>query len=105
MREGCLQSDRLRAEISLRISTKTAITLSRINTMITLTEKLATLPPNLVQEVDDFVDFLLTKHLPNKADNAEEMQRRKNDIEQNRNILHFSTEEWETYCAEHRVSR
>lgn len=30
--------------------------------MTTLTEKLAQLPPNLVQEVDDFVDFLVAKH-------------------------------------------
>jgi hypothetical protein len=27
--------------------------------MTTLTEKIAQLPPNLVQEVDDFVDFLM----------------------------------------------
>ncbi len=32
--------------------------------MTTLTEKLAQLPPNLVQEVDDFVDFLVAKHHP-----------------------------------------
>jgi hypothetical protein len=32
--------------------------------MTTLTEKLAALPPNIVQEVDDFVDFLLIKHRP-----------------------------------------
>jgi CO dehydrogenase/acetyl-CoA synthase beta subunit len=38
--------------------------------MTTLTEKLATLPPDLVREVDDFVDFLLTKHHPVVADIA-----------------------------------
>ncbi|TAE24733.1 MAG: DUF2281 domain-containing protein [Candidatus Kapaibacterium sp.] len=73
--------------------------------MTTLAQKIAQLPPNLVQEVDDFVDFLVAKHLPNDSSDAEAMQRRKNDIEQNQNIVHFSAEEWEVYCAEHRVSR
>lgn len=78
----------------------------KINTMTTLTEKLAALPPNLVQEVDDFVDFLLIKHLSSSsADILEEMQHRKRDIEQDNNIVHFSAEEWEAYCEEHRLPR
>ena len=77
-----------------------------MNTMTTLTEKLAALPPNLVQEVDDFVDFLLTKHLSSSsAGILEEMQHRKRDIEQDNNIVHFSAEEWEAYCEEHRLPR
>ncbi|MBL7990518.1 MAG: DUF2281 domain-containing protein [Candidatus Kapabacteria bacterium] len=74
--------------------------------MTTLTEKLAALPPNLVQEVDDFVDFLLIKHLSSSsADILEEMQHRKRDIEQDNNIVHFSAKEWEAYCEEHRLPR
>jgi hypothetical protein len=37
--------------------------------MTTLTEKIATLPPDLVREVDDFVDFLLIK----RKDSAQEL--------------------------------
>ena len=40
--------------------------------MTTLTQKIAELPPNLVREVEDFVDFLIAKYrlvsnIPDKA--------------------------------------
>ncbi len=71
--------------------------------MTTLVQKLAELPPNLVQEVDDFVDFLVAKHLPPSSEISEEMQQRKHDIEQNRNIVRFSAQEWKAYCEEYRL--
>ncbi len=75
--------------------------------MTTLTEKIAQLPPNLVQEVDDFVDFLVAKHLSSAQQPQEllEMQQRKSDVEANRNIVRFSHDEWEAYRAEHSISR
>jgi hypothetical protein len=75
--------------------------------MTTLTEKLAALPPDLVREVDDFVDFLVAKYQLSAQESQEllEMQQRKSDIEENRNIIRFTHDEWEAYRAEHSISR
>lgn len=75
--------------------------------MTTLAEKIAQLPPHLVQEVDDFVDFLVAKYQLSAQESQElaEMQRRKSDIEENRNLVRFTHNEWEAYRAKHSISR